>query len=652
MTVREFAERVLFGTTLEEKLVPPPSGIVDVARGKALVTPEAPGRPTGLRLRSDGVRAEFPGTAGIEDDAQRGRLLHFFANHELLATELMALVLLKFPEAPDEFRTGILQTLREEQMHTKLYLKRMAECGVAFGDLPVNGFFWKAVAPMPTPLDYVTRLSLTFEQANLDYSRGYAKVFAEAGDEETAAVLDRIYRDEIRHVHYGLEWFRRWKERKGESDWKAFTSRLERPLSAARAKGGFLFNEEGRREAGLDEEFIRELRVYAQSKGRTPNVFWFNPGAEESLVSPGTGGATPAALRVGRDLAVLPAYLARREDVVLVPEVPPTDFLTGLLKAGIEMPEFVAAGSVAQLAERKLHELRPWARTPDALRLMERLGVPCELTAPEMFSKAVHAEFLGKLVRTADCPILCAPEAVGTVVVSRGEVQGWLDTARAPACVFKAPFSTAGRGRVIRKTEEVLSAKELAFIETTLREQGALVIEPWLERIIDFSIQFDYGAESGLRRRGLVVLENTERGQFRRATVADRFTDFLDDEARRALFADAPKRGFLAELIEDRLEPELTALLAEHGYAGPLGVDAFLYRDGEGEVRIKPVVEINPRYTMGRVAIELARFTPANAITQLVIEKATALPLEGALRLTPGDPEARFAAYLSPGPGN
>ena len=96
MTVQEYAERVLFGTTLEEKLAPPPQGIVDLP-GTAIVVPDAPGRPEGLELRRDGVRAEFPGTTGIEDDEHRGRLLHFFANHELLAAELMALVLLKIP---------------------------------------------------------------------------------------------------------------------------------------------------------------------------------------------------------------------------------------------------------------------------------------------------------------------------------------------------------------------------------------------------------------------------------------------------------------------------------------------------------------------------------------------------------------------------
>ena len=121
--VREIAERILFGTTLEEKLTPPPPEVGDEQRGEAIAVPRSPSRPKGLELRSDGVRAEFPGTVGIEDEKQRGKLLHFFANHELLATELMALVLLKFPEAPPEFRSGVLRTLKEEQMHTKLYLK-------------------------------------------------------------------------------------------------------------------------------------------------------------------------------------------------------------------------------------------------------------------------------------------------------------------------------------------------------------------------------------------------------------------------------------------------------------------------------------------------------------------------------------------------
>jgi len=118
-------------------------------------------------------------------------MLHFLANHELLATELMALVLLKFPDAPKEFRMGVYRTLREEQAHTLMYMRRMKECGLHFGELPVNDYFWRMVSGMEEPIDFVTRLSLTFEQANLDFSKHYATLFRQVGDSSTANVLEK-----------------------------------------------------------------------------------------------------------------------------------------------------------------------------------------------------------------------------------------------------------------------------------------------------------------------------------------------------------------------------------------------------------------------------------------------------------------------------
>ena len=38
------------------------------------------------------------------------------------------------------------------------------------------------IAPMRTPMDYVSRLSLTFEQANLDFSKFFAGQFGKIGD--------------------------------------------------------------------------------------------------------------------------------------------------------------------------------------------------------------------------------------------------------------------------------------------------------------------------------------------------------------------------------------------------------------------------------------------------------------------------------------
>ena len=278
--VFEFAERVLMSTSLADKLAHAPVALtLDPPKRGSFIAPSLPGRPDHLKPKSNDGKSPFPSADQIHNEEQRGILLHFFANHELLAVELMALALLKFPDAPDSFRKGILRTLQEEQNHTLWYLERMKDCGLNFGDYHLSPMIWSHISSMESPLDYVSRLSLTFEQANLDYAKHYSQVLARAGDHKTADLLSRIYRDEIAHVGYGLKWLRRWKQ-KAQSDWDAWHKQLHFPLSAIRAKGLAPFNEEGRRKAGMDEHFIASIKRYQASRGRSPDLYWFNPDVE------------------------------------------------------------------------------------------------------------------------------------------------------------------------------------------------------------------------------------------------------------------------------------------------------------------------------------------------------------------------------------
>jgi len=620
MELRDFAERVLFATTLEEKLQSP-ADVTDDSPGSPLLTPSAPGRPAELRFKPQtSGKADFPGVHRLEREKERGRLLHFFANHELLATELMALALLRFPDAPAAFRRGLYQTLKDEQMHTRLYLARMKKSGIHFGDLPVSGYFWRSVASMESPLDYVTRLSLTFEQANLDFCRLFAEKFQTVGDIETAKLLDRIYRDEIGHVAYGLKWFRRWKN-PGESDWDAFCRQLKFPLSPQRAKGPTL-NVEGRRAAGLDAEFVTQLDVYSQSKGRTPTIFVFNPFAE-GYIARGKG-FTPVKHQsmLARDLANIPQFLCRADDIVLVAKRPSVEFLRAIKQAGFPLPEFVELknGCIdgnGNLSGRKVSGLRPWAWGPDSVEmfgpLFANLNGPehaathyFNLRIAELYSKAWSANLLKKLLpRKASW--LCTEREIGITANTLEEAFEAITSIRRSGhhkIVAKQALGLAGHN-AIRLWEPEISVSQRQWLSRAVQNNQQLVIEPWLEREFDFSVQLEMGSRH-LKLCGYTGLINDNKGQFQANWAAPNYSRRLPANVA-ALFPDAPNiSGQLQQLYAD-IFSLLETELRDAGFFGPIGIDAFVYRTPEGSCRLKPIVEINPRYTMGRLTLELMK---------------------------------------------
>ncbi len=638
MEIRSFAEQVLFATTLDEKLAPPSGEITDERPGTAILAPTVPGRPATLRFKRAGHRDghDFPGLRRLEQERERGRLLHFFANHELLATELMALVLLRFPDAPAAFRRGVLRTLQDEQEHTRLYLARMRACGVTFGEQPVSGYFWRCVAVMENPLDYVAGLSLTFEQANLDFARHFAQGFATVGDAETARLLDRIYRDEIGHVAYGLKWFRRWKN-PGESDWEAFCRQLKFPLSPQRAKGVTL-NVAGRRAAGLDPAFIAELEVYARSRGRTPDVYLFNPFAE-SYIARGPGFTPSTAQRQhAADLAHLPMFLARKDDIVLVPQRPRVAFLRDLQDAGFALPEF--ADDAAALVDRKLGRLRPWAWSSDSVAALAPLlgSLSGRAPAPEhcfnptvaaLFTKTWSAAFLrGFLGRHAQA-WLCSVDDVAVSVRTPDTAWAAIAAIRGRGhhrVIVKEALGLAGQN-AIRLWEPDLQPAQREWIERRCRSGAALVVEPWLERVIDFSMQAEMTMR-GLELVGFTGLTNDGAGRFLGNSAAPDRVHRVP-AAVAACFPNvrdiAPR---LRELYED-MRRELGVELGRVGFSGPVGVDAFVYRAADDTCRLKPVVEINPRFTMGRLTLELMRHVAPGCFGRLRILNRAALKAAG-----------------------
>src|SRR5580704_247815 len=254
--IREIAERILLSQSLTEKLAKIPTPLMDDPPGPAR-RDGVPGRPPELKFAPRRTAPAMPRAGALRDPKKRAVAHHILANHELQALEVMAFVLLAFPDAPSEFRAGLVDIMRDEQRHTRLHIERAVELGLPFGGLPVNDYIWTKSQAFESVLDYLAGLPLTFEGRNLDHTLELETLFDQVGDSQSAAILRAIHRDEIGHVRFGLEWLRRLKPPE-QSDWDVYCAHLRWPLRAEKAIGDTL-HRDPRLQAGMTEEFIDRL---------------------------------------------------------------------------------------------------------------------------------------------------------------------------------------------------------------------------------------------------------------------------------------------------------------------------------------------------------------------------------------------------------
>lgn len=270
MKLSEFAQDILLSTNLDSKLNTPDH--IDFDLFDAHEVPDNPGRKGKLSFSDKQVK--FPKRTSLKVDSNKALALHFFANHELLAIEMMAAALYCYPSKTDEdtkFKKGILAALKDEQKHFKLYLGRMNELGVDFGDFPLNDFFWRQMSYLKTPESFFALMSLTFEMANLDFCIHYKDIFDELHDEKTSKILDIVLEDEVTHVSLGRYWLEHWKPT--GSLWDYYKSLLPEKITPARAKG-IIFSHRARKNAGLEDSFINELENYRGDFAVTKRKDW------------------------------------------------------------------------------------------------------------------------------------------------------------------------------------------------------------------------------------------------------------------------------------------------------------------------------------------------------------------------------------------
>jgi uncharacterized ferritin-like protein (DUF455 family) len=217
--------------------------------------PERPARPGWPQLLPPS-RMPKRGRGGSD----RGRIatLHALAHIEFVAIDLAFDLAGRFGVAfPRPFVDDWFAVGADEAMHFALLDRRLRALGSGYGDLPAHDGLWEAAAATADdPLARLAVVPMVLEARGLDVTPSAIARFEAAGDTRSAAILGRIYRDEIRHVAAGSRWFK----------WACESRRIEpvsawKRLVAIHFRGALKppFNDSARDQAGLSRDYYAPL---------------------------------------------------------------------------------------------------------------------------------------------------------------------------------------------------------------------------------------------------------------------------------------------------------------------------------------------------------------------------------------------------------
>ena len=167
-------------------------------------------------------------------------------------------------------------------------------------------------------------------------------------------------------------------------------------------------------------------------------------------------------------------------------------------------------------------------------------------------------------------------------------LDGWPEPMRR-SFVLKPRYGCSARGR-IAGSGCLTDSDGLRRSLQTLVRQGGAILEPWLTRFADYSAQLSVG------RDGKVSILGTLEQVVSPLGVVRGHRGKIDSDGR--VSSDSPWEGEIRTGAS-----AVAAVAARAGYHGPCGVDSFTFESESSQAVLRPVSEINARFTGGIVAL-------------------------------------------------
>ncbi|HEY4262117.1 MAG TPA: hypothetical protein VGM98_18245 [Schlesneria sp.] len=312
-----------------------------------------------------------------------------------------------------------------------------------------------------------------------------------------------------------------------------------------------------------------------------PRLFIGNFDFEHRLAAPGR--QLPAKLqRLNAELATSWLAIADDGDYLWTPEPIEARFFEEAVANGL--PKVIPVVSLNDVPARV--ECVPWGWTDDIRQLCDRCGWVCNDPHDHAVRAANSRRLSSELEQEWRVGLPFSGEAT-----SFDQIERYIALQEKGArWVIKAEFGMSGRERLLGSGNPV--GADRSWIDKRLNANGIVFFEPWVKNVTEVGIQIDVPRQGEPTLLELVPMIADDRGQY----CGSRLPSLVTEQTHVVL---RPSDWGLA--IDIALQA--ARRIQDLGYFGPLGIDAMQFEDENQQFHIRPLQDINARWTMGRLTL-------------------------------------------------
>ncbi len=313
-----------------------------------------------------------------------------------------------------------------------------------------------------------------------------------------------------------------------------------------------------------------------------PRLFVGNFHFEHELTAVAGWHPSAALRRMSAERVVSWISLAEDGDRIWTPEPISEDFWNSLAKHGLPHVRGVVD---LDSAARNVHEVIPWGWSARTRAISGTTAQPSDSSVRQGNSRewsfAEEQELGVALIGAARLERI--EDLFEAVRRSASELS---EPVADHAWVVKANFGMAARERLLGRGP-TLTPPQQDWLSRRLAADGAVFFEPWLQRRAEVGIQWTLPplGQGEPKLEGVTPLLCDSQGGYRGSECS--------------LDASIPHDWQRAVEVCEQVAKRLQTL----GYFGPLGIDAAIYEDAAGTAHVRPLQDINARFTMGRLAL-------------------------------------------------